>query len=256
MAPEASRLAIDERRLRRAVADGDVATVRTELAKLLLCAQNASSSQMVASCLVTIAHAAPLVVSSSPQDGRTLADSVLRIAEPWFDAEIDGFIDVAQDARHVALHALMHACAQQGDFGAALVVRRAEEDCNERCHWRWVRLAIRSSPGTHAHYPTAYGTGQLVAVMAASDTFSDVPALLDTLEALTSRFATDDDPECRDAYASEEVAALRALISARAPADLKTRCLTRCDALRELASPPDAWPRTREALAAASPLQP
>jgi hypothetical protein len=253
MAASATRFELADRRLRRAVAEGDVVTARTELATLLFCARNASSSKTVTSCFMSIAHAAPMLISANAQAGRTLAEHVLRIAEPWFEADVDDFIEVAQDTRHIALHALMHACARQRDFATARFVLRADDECNERCFRRWLRLAIPSSPGTHAHYRTAYGTAQLIALMSASETFSDVPALLDTLETLTSRVVTDDDPEVRDAYANEEIAALRAVIDAGAPPDLKARCLARRDAVRVIAAPPEAWPRTHEALAAEGP---
>jgi hypothetical protein len=183
-------------------------------------------------------------------DARQLADQVTAIAEPWFEAPLDDFREVAEQSRQHALSALMISAARAHDTDAALAIFATMDAACERCFERWVREAIRTSPGSHALYPSAYCAANLVAVLVEQNV--PVEPLLDKLEQLTSRFRNEPDSEVADAYADEEVTALGSVLAADIPAALRERCARRCAAIRAAATPPESWPRTVAALAGLS----
>ena len=242
--------------LRRAVAAGDAAAALIHLDELLRLAEASSSPDIAPRCLLAVGHAAPVLASCDGLEVRRLADAVVRLVEPWFGAPIDEFAEVAEGARHAALHPLMLAAARAGDFETCLIVRDLEDRANERCFERWAREGIASSPGSHSLYPSAYGTRQLVELMALKSAFAKVPSLLDKLSILTARFQGDRDREVADAFASEEVAVLAAVLSAPAPPEFAQRCRERCAAIAAFAVPEADWPRTRGKLAVVAGARP
>lgn len=240
------------KRLRLAVDGGDEAAIAREIETLHDLALGADTALGLRAPLMAIGSAAPLLVHGAPGTLRRFADTVVRLAEPFFDAPFNDFVEVAEGTRHRALHALMGAAAQSGDFETALVIRQAEDEANERSYQRWVLEAISTSPGTHALYPTAYGTRQLIEFLVERNDYAAVPALLSTLQGLIERNLPDTDNEARDAYGDEEAGALAAVLASPAPAALAERCIARREALRALAVPAEDWPRTIAALDAGS----
>lgn len=236
------------KRLRRAVDAGDAATIAREIETLHDLALAAGTAARLDASLMAIGSAAPLLESGAPGTVRRFADMVVRLSEPFYDGLFDDFMEVAEGARHCALHPLMGAAVKAGDVETALAIRRAEDEANERCYERWVRESIPTSPGSHALYRTAYGTRQLIELLVERNDNAAVPALLTVLQALVERPLPDTDNEARDAFGHEEAGALAAVLASPSPAQLADRCMARRKALRALATPPKDWPRTIAAL--------
>lgn len=202
--------------------------------------------------LMALGSLGPIAGRAGVPDVATLARRVEALAEPWFAADLDGFMEVAEGGRHAALNGLMHAAARSGDLDLAIAIRRVDEAATARAVARWAVECRAGSSGSHACYPTAYGAAQLIVYLVEKGRFADVEPLLDTLARLTREAIAEADAggEIHDAFADEEARALACVLGAgTAPAALRARCAERARGLAGLAQPPERWPRTRSALA-------
>jgi hypothetical protein len=232
-----------EGRLRRAVEVGRAEDAQSILIELEGLAAGSQSRLVVTTYLLCVVRGAALVARNEAADVLALARDVIGVVEPWFSRDVEDFVEVAEGGRHAALHALMHVAAETGKFDQALAIRNLDNAGNRRCGMRWASEGIASTPGCHALYPNAYGHAQLIGHLVEAGRYEAVPGLLDGLAALTGQ-TSGIEAETLDAVGEEEVGALDAVLSFKAPAALIERCKARRAEVVELAQPASAWPRT------------
>jgi hypothetical protein len=183
-------------------------------------------------------------------DIASLARRIQDLAEPWFEADHDGFGEVAAEARHTALHTLMYIAGRAGQLDIAIMLRRADDAGNARADARWARdFPLDEAAPAFLH--SAWGALGLIMFLVEGGRFDALAEFLDNLARyLDATGGGREDQETRDALGEAEAEALATVLGAEVPPPaLKARCLARAAALDAIAVPLSDWPRTRKALA-------
>jgi hypothetical protein len=237
-----------EEALGRAVNEGDARRALELLARIEALATAHPWCGVVGNWITALGKLGEIAGRAGVPDLAELARRVQELAEPWFAADPDGFIEVASESRNVALHTLMYAAAPAGELDVALMIRRADDAGNARADARWAR-DYTPDEAAPAFLTSAWGTQGLVGFAAEAGRFDMLPELLDNLQRFLTAVVAPGSREGErtwDAIGEAEAAALIQVLAApELPRDLQAYCTARIAALSDLAAPFADWPRTR-----------
>ena len=244
---EAHRL---EDALRRAAEKGDAREALSLMHRIEALARSRPWCGVAAIELTALGSLGKVAGTEGVPDIASLARRIDELAEPWFDADPDGFSEVAYEARHTALHTLMYVAGRAGALDLAITLRRADDAGNARADARWAR-DYPLDEAAPAFLQSAWGALGLAMFLVEGGRFDALPEFLDDLTHYVDATAGGrEDPETRDALGEAEAETLALVLAADAlPAALRARCIGRAAALDAVAAPFADWPRTRKALA-------
>ncbi len=244
---EALRL---EHALRRAAENGDAGEALSLMQRIEQLARSRPWCSVAATELTALGSLGHVAGRDGVPDMASLARRIQDLAEPWFDADHDGFSEVAYQGRHTALHTLMYIAGRAGDLDLAITLQRADDEGNARADARWAR-DYSPDEAAPAFLQSAWGAVGLIMFLVEGGRYDALPEFLGNLTHYVDTAAGGrEDQETRDALGESEAEALANVLAAEAlPPGLKARCLARVAALDAMAAPPSEWPRTRTALA-------